>query len=364
MRVHGRGTGTNPGNRFEEIHLEEDLSGLPPEELAALAADLERGRGRRGPPPVYLRDASRTIVSRNASPDIPFDRSVNPYRGCTHGCAYCYARPTHEFLGMSAGLDFETKILVKEDAPALLRRELARRSWTPQVVALSGVTDPYQPVERTLGITRGCIEVLAETRNPVAIVTKNHLVTRDIDHLAELARHDAVVVMVSVTTLDPDLVGKLEPRTSRPARRLDAIRTLAEAGIPVGVLVAPVIPGLTDHEMPRILEAAAAAGATRASKVMLRLPYGLGDLFEAWLEEHVPTRRERVLGRIRELRGGGRNDPRFGARMRGEGIWAEQLDRLFAVACRKAGLDGDGRRALSTEAFRRPRTDGQLDLFV
>ncbi len=275
----------------------------------------------------------------------------------------CYARPTHEYLGFSAGLDFESRILVKVDAPELLREELADPSWEPKTLAMSGVTDPYQPAERRLEITRGCLEVLAEARHPVGIVTKSRLVTRDLDLLGRLADQRAARVSVSITTLDEELRRALEPRAPTPEARLDAVRKLADAGIPVGVLVAPVIPGLTDHEVPALLEAAAAAGAGHAGYVPLRLPHGVKELFETWLEQHVPARKEKVLGRIRQMRGGRLNDPRFGTRMRGEGPWAEQLRSMFRIARRKHGLDGE-RRPLSTAAFRRPDVDGrQMELF-
>lgn len=274
----------------------------------------------------------------------------------------CYARPFHEYLGFSAGLDFETKILVKEDAPELLRRELSSPRWKPQVIAISGVTDPYQPAERRLGITRGCLEVLAEFRNPVGIITKNHLVTRDIDLLGELAQHDAAAVMVSVTTLDSDVRRLMEPRTSNPSRRLAAIDVLASAGIPVGVMVAPVVPGLTDHEMPRILEAAAGAGATKAGYVLLRLPHAVAPLFEAWLGQHFPERKDKVLNRVREIRAGKLYDPRFRTRQKGEGVFADQVAQVFAVTCRRLGLNRE-RYELSTAAFHRPRAGPQLDIF-
>lgn len=272
----------------------------------------------------------------------------------------CYARPTHETLGFSAGLDFETKILVKEDAPELLRRALAAKSWTPQPIALSGVTDPYQPVERRLQLTRRCLEVLAECRNPVVVVTKNHLVTRDTDLLAALAAYGAAAVFLSVTTLDEALQRKLEPRTSPPARRLAAIEALRSAGVPVGVLVAPVIPAVNDHEIPAILAAAAGAGARYSGYVMLRLPHAVKHLFERWLEDHLPDRKDKVLNRIREIRDGRLNDPAFGSRMRGSGPYAAQVEALFALGCRRAGI-GSERPQLSTAAFRRP-SGGQLEL--
>jgi len=343
-----RGAADNPPNRFESIRLERDPDWNPEDD------PLPRTQ--------FFRDASRSIISYNDSPDIAFDASVNPYRGCEHGCIYCYARPTHEYLGFSSGLDFETKIMVKLDAPKLLRAELASPKWKPQVIAMCGVTDAYQPVERRLKLTRGCLEVLAEYRNPVAIVTKNHLVTRDLDLLSDLARHDAVVVYLSLTTLDTRLRGVLEPRTSPPAARLSAMRELARAGVPVGVLVAPVIPGLTDHELPSLLEAATDAGARRASYVMLRLPHALAPLFEQWLATHVPDRKERVLNRIRAVRDGALNDWEFDRRMEGRGVFAEQISRMFEVGCRRCGLN-EHTPELSTAAFRRPEAAGQLGLF-
>jgi DNA repair photolyase len=285
---------------------------------------------------------------------------VNPYRGCEHGCIYCYARPTHEYLGFSAGLDFESKIMVKKDAPELLRAELESPRWKPQVLVMSGVTDPYQPIERKLRITRGCLEVLAKFRNPVAIITKNRLVTRDLDLLSELANHDAAAVNISVTSLDLNLQHVLEPRTSTPAARLDAIAQLRDAKIPVGVMVAPIIPGLTDHEVPKILDACAKAGAHFAGYTIVRLPWAVAPLFEHWLEEHFPDRKDKILGRIRDLRGNGRlNNSKWHARMTGEGIFAEQIARLFEISCRHARIGL--RPKLSTASFRRSRE--QLSLF-
>jgi DNA repair photolyase len=266
----------------------------------------------------------------------------------------CYARPTHEYLGLSAGLDFESKILVKEDAPELLRKELSSRRWKPEVLSMSGVTDPYQPVEKKLRITRRCLEVLAEFRNPVVMVTKNHLVTRDIDLLSELARHAAAAVAISLTTLDDDLRRIMEPRTSRPSRRLAAIEKLAGAGIPVGVMTAPVIPGLTDHELPNLISAAAQAGARFAAYTPVRLPYAVSPLFEDWLSRHFPERKEKVLNRIRSMRGGRLNDPNFGTRMRGGGVCAEQISQLFSISCRRAGIERGRFPKLSSDAFRRP----------
>jgi DNA repair photolyase len=337
--IRGRGASTNPGNRFELLRYEPGPDDAPP----------EPGR----PPTQLLRDTSQSILTRNDSPDVGFTVSINPYRGCEHGCVYCYARPYHEYLGFSAGLDFETKILVKENAPELLRRELQSQRWQPEPIALSGVTDPYQPPERLLQLTRRCLEVLVEFRNPAGVVTKNHLVSRDRDLLGELARLDAAVVYLSLTTLDAALANVLEPRASAPAARLEAIRELTAAGIPVGVLTAPVIPGLNDHELPALLQAAADAGAKFAGYVVLRLPHGLADLFETWLEQHFPERKERILGRIRELRGGQLNDARFGSRMRGEGVLAETIRNLFHLGRRQAGLQRGG-PDLSIASFRRP----------
>ena len=338
--IRGRGASGNPANRFEALHLEPD----PEDEH-----DPERPARRT----IYYRDFTRTIIAHNDSPDVGFESSVNPYRGCEHGCIYCYARPTHEFLGFSAGLDFESRIMVKEDAPELLAKELSSPRWKPQTLVMSGVTDPYQPVERRLQITRRCLEVLARFRNPVAIITKNQLVTRDLDLLGELAVHRAAAVNISVTSLDPKLQRVLEPRTSTPRARLEAIAQLRKAGVPVGVMVAPIIPGLTDHEAPAILQACADAGAQFAGYIVVRLPYAVAPLFERWLEEHFPDRKEKVLGRIRHLRGGERlNDPRFKSRMRGEGIFAEQIRALFEAGCKRAAIGQ--RPSLSTAAFRRP----------
>ncbi|HEY4000642.1 MAG TPA: PA0069 family radical SAM protein, partial [Candidatus Xenobia bacterium] len=285
--------------------------------------------------------------------DIGFDASLNPYRGCEHGCIYCYARPTHEYFGLSAGLDFETRIMVKEQAPELLREALMATDWEPQTVALSGNTDCYQPVERHLKLTRRCLEVFAEFRNPVTIISKNYLVTRDIDVLQRFVPWQGVAVTLSVTSLDGDLAGRLEPRAARPVRRLEAVRQLAQAGIPVGVMVAPIIPGLNDTEVPSILQAAKAAGARRAGYTIVRLPHGVAPLFEAWLEQHYPQRRQKVLNRLRDMRGGKLSDPRFGHRHRGEGVFAEQIKHMFALTCRRLGLNTD-RSTLSATAFQRP----------
>jgi len=346
--LRGRGATPNPPNRFERLSVERDEW--------SLAEDP-------APSTEFMVDSSRTIISRNSSPDVGFDVSSNPYRGCEHGCVYCYARPTHEYLGLSAGLDFESKIFVKRDAATLLRRELLSPRWEPKPLALSGVTDPYQPIERRMRITRGCLEVIAEFRNPVLIITKSFLVTRDIDLLAQLALHDGVRVAVSITTLEPSLHATMEPRASTPARRLETIQRLSEAGIPVAVFVAPIIPGLNDHEIPAILEAAAGRGATVASCVPIRLPFAVKDLFVDWLGRHFPDRKDKVVNRIRAMRGGRLNDPRLVSRMTGQGPMAEQVMELFRVACQRAGLAGRLPR-LSAAAFRRPGAVEQLGLGV
>ena len=338
---HSRGATGNPANRFEALHVELDPS------------DPVAGEER---PPVrtqYLRDATKTIIAKNNSPDVCFERSVNPYRGCEHGCAYCFARPTHEYLGFSAGLDFESRIMVKEDAPQLLEAELSSPKWKPQIVVMSGVTDCYQPIERKLRITRSCLEVFAKFRNPTSILTKNRLVTRDIDVMKELAAHNAIAVNISITSLDRDLQKILEPRTSPPQARLDAVAQLREAGIPIGVMVAPIIPGVNDHEVPAILAACGKAGAQSAAYVVLRLPWSVAPIFERWVDEHFPDRKEKILGRVRHMRGGQNYDSRWGIRQTGEGIFAQQIEAMFQVAKRRAGI-GNGRGELSTAAFRRP----------
>jgi DNA repair photolyase len=334
-----RGAGSNPPNRFQRLSLERDADWDPEQD------PLPRTQ--------FFRDRSSGVISCNDSPDIGYEASLNPYRGCEHGCIYCYARPTHEYLGFSSGLDFETKIMVKEDAPRLLRQELSSPGWVPKTIALSGVTDPYQPVERRLKLTRACLEVLAEFRNPVTVVTKNSLVTRDLDLLAKLASCQAAAVYISLTTLDTDLRKILEPRTSPPAARLATISALSKAGVPTGVIVAPVIPGLTDHEIPAILAAASSAGASFAAHTILRLPYAVAPLFEEWLARNLPEKQDKVLNRIRALRRGKLNNSDFGLRMTGEGIFAKQISRLFDVASRKAGWSGR-EPELSTAYFRRP----------
>jgi DNA repair photolyase len=347
-----RGTAQQPPNRFDRLYVE-----VEPEASAEEVADgVVRGVSAATE---YFRDRSKTIISTNDSPDVPFTHSLNPYRGCEHGCIYCYARPTHEFLGLSAGLDFESRIFVKDDAPGLLRAALSAPSWTPSVLAMSGVTDCYQPIERTLQLTRRCLEVLAEFRNPVGVVTKNALVARDADVLAGLASDGCANVALSVTTLNEELRRVMEPRTARADLRLEAVARLNAAGVPAGVMVAPVIPGLTDHEIPAILARAAEAGARFAGFTMLRLPYAVKDLFDDWLARHFPDRRAHVLSRIQDVRGGKLNDAEYGSRMRGEGPAAELIASLFRAARDRAGIPRSG-PPLNTDAFRRA---GQLTLF-
>lgn len=345
--IRGRGASHSPVNRFKEEFIDYDVDESTGEKPAQKTQ--------------LIRDDSSSIISFNKSEDIPFDAGINPYRGCEHGCIYCYARPYHEYLGYSSGLDFESRIVVKYDAPDLLRKELASPKWKPQMIAMSGVTDIYQPVERELEITRKCLEVLAEYRNPVGMITKNHLITRDLDLLKKLNEYECVQVMISVTTLDPELCGLMEPRTSRPQRRLDAIRKLADAGIPVGVNVAPIIPGLTDHECAEILERSREAGASFANYIMLRLPYKVKDLFEDWLDHHYPERKSKILNRIRDIREGKLNSYQWKERMKGKGNFAEQIEDLFHIHTRRLGLNRE-KPALTTRHFV-TSSGSQLDLF-
>jgi DNA repair photolyase len=330
----GRGAVTNPGVRYESTRTEAWDDGWGT--LAAEFADMP-------PLPTTLtRDHAKSALSWNDSPDIGFDRSLNPYRGCEHGCVYCYARPAHAYVGMSPGLDFETRLMFKPNLPELLEKELSKPGYEPKPVALGANTDPYQPVERTLGITRRTLEVLEKFGHPVTIVTKGAGVVRDIDILQRLSARNLVHVCLSVTTLDMKLARVMEPRAASPLKRLAAITELAKAGIPVGVLAAPMIPGLNDAEMERILEASARAGATRAGYVLLRLPLEIKAMFEAWLAEHHPERAARVLALVRETRGGQLYDSRFGARQTGTGPYADLLAQRFKLALRRFGLDGRG----------------------
>jgi DNA repair photolyase len=346
----GRGAHIDPPNRFSPTHREPDPEALDREE----APD---------PRTEFILERSRSIVTENDSPDISFRYSINPYRGCEHGCAYCYARPTHEYLGYNAGLDFETKIVVKENAAELFRDFLARDTWRPEPIVLSGVTDCYQPCERRFRLTRACLEVAAEARQPLSIITKNALILRDLDLLRDIAAKGLLHVAVSVTTLDSDLARSLEPRTSTPAARLRAIHALADAGVPVRVMVAPIIPGLNDSEIPAILEAAARAGAVAANWTLLRLPLTVAPVFREWLAREKPDRASRIEGRIRAARGGKLNDAEFNTRMRGTGEMVDQIGDLFRLFARKFGLDGE-LPPHDCASFRPPlpRT-GQLRLF-
>ncbi len=296
---------------------------------------------------------AKTILSRNDSPDIPFRISLNPYRGCEHGCIYCFARPTHSYLGLSPGLDFESRLFAKVNAATLLKHELGKASYVPDVIAVGVNTDAYQPIERDLKITRAVLEVLHDARNPFGLITKSSLIERDLDLLVPLARHNLARASITLTTLDHGLSRKLEPRAASPARRLRTVRALADAGVPVSVNVSPVIPFITDHEMEHIVAAAAAAGAHSAHFIILRLPWELNEVFQTWLRTHFPLRAERVMHRIRDLRGGKDYDARFGKRMTGEGIWAELFSKRFRAACARHGLNG-GRRHFDTSQFRQP----------
>ncbi|HUP90359.1 MAG TPA: PA0069 family radical SAM protein [Longimicrobiales bacterium] len=351
IQIKGRGAAENPPNRFEPIEYVPDMDVYDPDEEVP-------------PKTMVFKDTTKKIIAKNDSPDVGFNYSINPYRGCEHGCIYCYARPGHEYFGLSAGLDFETKIFAKLDAATLLRKEMMADKWKGELIAISGVTDCYQPIERKFQITRSCLEVLLEFRNPCALITKNYLITRDVDILAEMATYDGVGVSVSVTSLRNEIQRVMEPRTSVPAKRLAAIETLAKAGVPVTVMVAPVVPGLTDHEIPAILKAAKDAGAQGAGYITLRLPHGVKELFERWLERHFPERKDKVLNRVRELRSGKLYDPTFGVRMRGEGVFADQIEALFDASVRKLGINQKPTKLKRSSAhFKRPPKHGQLALF-
>jgi DNA repair photolyase len=334
IAVRGRGTGELAKGRFERLEVEY-------EQKEAEQVETQ-----------VFKDTSRSIISYNDSPDVGMSASLNPYRGCEHGCIYCYARPTHEYLGLSAGLDFETKLFAKQEAPTLLRTELQKKSWKPQTLTMSGITDCYQPIERKLEITRGCLSVLVEFRNPAVIITKNHLVTRDIDLFKQLAEFDCIHVVLSITTLDKDLARYMEPRASTPPQRLKAVEELTKAGIPVSVNMAPIVPGLTDHEIPSLLKSAADAGALSADYVVVRLPYSVKDLFSTWLEEHYPQRKNKVLNRIREVRGGKLYSSEFGSRMVGTGVYAEHIEQMFDQYRNRYGLNKKS-RPLTTQHFKR-----------
>ncbi|CAO4164417.1 PA0069 family radical SAM protein [Methylorubrum populi] len=346
----GRGATANPEGRFEAARHESFDDGWPVEGTPPLRTEVTPERARH-------------IITRNASPDISFDRSINPYRGCEHGCVYCFARPNHAYVGLSPGLDFETRLFSKPDAALLLERELSAPGYRPRTIALGTATDPYQPIERDHRLTRAVLEVLARFRHPVGIVTKSNLILRDRDILAEMAAQNLVKVAISVTTLDPDLARRMEPRAPHPRKRLEAIRRLSEAGVPVMVLTAPVIPSLNDHEIEAILEAARAAGAREAGYVLLRLPHELDDLVGDWFAEHYPGRKDHVFSLLSGARGGKVYDAAFGTRMIGQGPYAELIRRRFALAKRRLGFPEEPVRQ-TTELFRRPAAVGdQLALF-
>ena len=349
----GRGAASRPAPRYLETHREAVVDDWP--------GDAEDGEPRLRT--VVGVEHPRSIISRNDSPDLPFGQTINPYRGCEHGCTYCYARPTHAYLDLSPGLDFESRLFVKADAAAVLRRELSAPRYQCSPIMLGANTDAYQPIERQHGVTRKLLEVLVETRHPVSIVTKSALVERDIDLLQELSKHDLVQVFLSITSLDHELARRLEPRASAPRRRLAALRALAAAGIRCGVMVAPVIPALNDSEIEDILEASAAAGCRHAGYVMLRLPREVNPLFQAWLEQHYPLKASHVLSLVRELRDGRLNDASFGTRMSGTGVFAQLIRARFQAACRRLGLARSD-HALSTAHFVPPGKDeAQLSLF-
>jgi DNA repair photolyase len=356
VSIKGRGAAGRPQGRFETLARE------PADDGWGSSADEDDAAKPRTEVTIEI---AKSIISRNQSPDIPFSQSINPYRGCEHGCIYCYARPTHAYLGLSPGLDFETRLFAKPNAAEQLRKELAARNYRCELIALGTNTDPYQPIERELRITRGVIEVLAECDHPLGIVTKSALVERDIDLLAPMAEKGLAEVFISIATLDHQLARRLEPRASSPARRLQAIRRLAEAGIPVGVFTSPVIPMVTDKDLEAVLEAAKDAGATNASYTIVRLPNEVSGLFREWLQRHFPLRAEHVMSQIRQMRGGKDNDPQFGTRMTGQGIFAELVRKRFKLACHRLGFDLAERHQLDTAQFRPPRlADGpQLDLF-
>ncbi|MGH2566820.1 MAG: PA0069 family radical SAM protein [Bacteroidota bacterium] len=352
LTIKGRGAGFNPPNRFDELHV-----GPPPEDIAQY---FEEPDADRKIPTKYYLDNTKTILAENDSPDLGFRFSINPYRGCEHGCIYCYARPSHEYLGFSSGIDFETKILVKLHAAELLQGEFRKPSWLPQVVAFSGNTDCYQPVERQLEITRQCVRVFLEYRNPFGMITKNALIQRDLDLLKVLASLRLVCVTLSITTLDNHLARIMEPRTSAPHKRLETIELLANNGIPVGVNVAPIIPGLNDVEIPSILKAATEHGAKFAGHTIVRLSYALKELFVDWVQRHLPEKAPKIINRIREVRGGKLSSSEFGTRMTGEGELAESIHQLFASSCKRLHLNEEHLR-LSTAHF--TRTPSQLKLF-
>jgi DNA repair photolyase len=338
VTIKGRGAADNPQGRFERLARSREAE-----------AEI-----RSRPETVVTLQPARSIVARNDSPDLPFAQSINPYQGCEHGCIYCYARPSHAYLGLSPGLEFETRLFAKENAAELLREELYRPGYRCELIALGANTDPYQPIEREHRITRGVLEVLWEFRHPVGIVTKGSLIERDLDLLESMAREDLVHVFVSIGSLDGEIARTLEPRAAAPFRRVETIRRLSRSGVPCGVLVAPIIPFLNDKDLEAVLEAVSEAGARMAGYTLLRLPWEVRDLFKDWLERHYPLKAKHVMARIRDMRGGRDNDPEFGSRMKGEGQFAELLRNRFDLACRRLGLNAGERNRLDTTKFRRP----------
>lgn len=347
----GRGTASNTPNKFEAIHRE-------PLEQIEISPEADDDRPVRT---VFYKDNSKTILSKNNSPDVPFAYSINPYRGCEHGCIYCYARPSHEYLGFSAGLDFESKILVKHDAPELLEAAFKKKSWQPQWICFSGNTDCYQPIEQKLKLTQRCLEVFLKYRNPVGIITKNSLVLRDLDILKAMHEFNLIEVTISITSFDTELIRVMEPRTATPAKRLEVVEILSSHGIPVSVNVAPIIPGLNDEEIPAIIKESAARGAYGASYTIVRLPGAVEQIFKEWVRKELPDRADKIIHRIEEIHGGSANDSRWKLRMTGEGSWSETIKKLFLLQCEKYGLNTlpvD----LSTEHFRR-ETKRQIEMF-
>ncbi|MEO8209401.1 MAG: PA0069 family radical SAM protein [bacterium] len=359
-KIKGRGSQFNSPNRFEQIYIDNNSY-----EVGEHIEFFEEEGIEKKVPTTFYNDHTKTILSKNNSPDLGHGYSINPYRGCEHGCIYCYARPTHEYLGFSAGLDFETKIMVKQDAPKLLEEAFLKKSWEPQTIVLSGNTDCYQPAERKFKITRGCLEVFLNFKNPVAIITKNALVQRDIDILKELARLNLVRVVISITSLKKEVQRKMEPRTSSPVMRLQTIEKLTANNIITSVNVAPIIPGLTDEEVPSILKAASECGAKAAGRVIVRLPFAVKDLFVDWAKREFPDRANKIINRISDLHGGKLYNSEWGKRMTGEGIWAETIKKIFEANCDKYNLNKE-RNPLSTDLFQIPseiRNKNQFDLF-
>jgi DNA repair photolyase len=338
VTIKGRGAADNPQGRFETL---------------ARSRETE-AEVRSRPETVVTLQRARSIIAHNDSPDLPFTQSINPYQGCEHGCIYCYARPSHAYLGLSPGLDFETRLFAKENAAELLREELSRPGYRCELISLGANTDPYQPIERERRITRGILEVLREFRHPVGIVTKGSLIERDLDLLEPMAREGLVQVFVSIGTLDGEIARTLEPRAAAPYRRVETVRRLSERGVPCGTLVAPIIPFLNDKDMEAVLETVSEAGARMAGYTLLRLPWEVKGLFKDWLERHYPLKAKHVMARIRDMRGGRDNDPRFGSRMKGEGEYADLLRKRFDLACKRLGLNAGGRNRLDTTKFRRP----------